>query len=46
MGSPIDYQMAVEAGANYYFTSPGTHIPVDAGFKFIILKEMPWLLDN
>jgi len=44
-GSPIDYQMAVEAGANYYFTSPGTHIPVDAGFKLIILTETSRLLD-
>jgi len=44
-GPPIDYQMAVQAGIHYYFTSPGTHIPVDAGFKLIILTETPRLLD-
>src|SRR5882672_3442549 len=43
-GPPIDYQMAVEAGAHYYFTSPSTHIPVDPGFKLIILTEPPRLL--
>jgi hypothetical protein len=45
-GPPIDYQMAVQAGARYYFTSPGTHIAVDAGFKLIILTETPRLLDT
>ena len=36
-GPPIDYQMAVQAGTHYYFTSPGAHISLDTGFKLIIL---------
>ena len=44
-GPPINYQMAVQAGAHYHFTSPGTHIPVDAGYKLIISTEPPRLLD-
>ena len=45
-GPPINYQGQVRAGAHYYFTSPGTHIPVDTGFKLIILTETPQLLDT